>query len=144
MASAFQRTAFQDNAFQIDAGAVVVTPTPYEPARGGGAGGGTRSGGGQSGGAKIRRITEEEIRAAWETAKGIRPAGVPAQVMKQVKAAVKRHALEAELSKTLPQPDAIDWAGILADNAAAEAFRVLIDRMARDEEEAILALLLAS
>ncbi len=128
-------------------GGVTPTPdTPYEPARGGGMT--ARQFGGQSGGAKIRRITEDEVRHAYEIVMGLRPEHdplpVPAAMKKQVKAAVRRHALEEVLGKKVPQPDAIDWAGILADQAAHAAFVGLIERIARDEEDAIMALLLAS
>lgn len=118
---------------------VNVPSSPY-------GGGARRDSGTRRGSAKIKRISEDTIREAYNKAMGIEPtASIPIQVRKAVKAAVRRHALEDALVPGLPVPaEAIDWPAIMADNAAIEAFRGLIARIARDEEDAIIALLLAA
>ena len=109
-------------------------------------GGARRDSGGRRGSAKIKPISDEVFREAYEKAMGIKPtASVPTQVRKAIKAAVRRHALEdALVPGVTPPADAIDWQAIMADTAAVEAFRGLVARIAKDEEDAILALLLAA
>lgn len=76
---------------------------------------------------------------------GIAPGpAAPQKVRKQVRKAVNVHALTTALAGTPIAPDQVDWSAVLQDNRTVELIFAAYARAMQDEDDAIMALLLAS
>lgn len=101
---------------------------------------------GGRGSAKITSaVTEDELREAYERAVGIAPGpAAPQKVRKAVRKAVNVHALTTALAGTPVAPNQVDWGAVLQDNRTVELIFAAYARAMQDEDDAIMALLLAS
>lgn len=150
MISGFQSNAFQRTAFQAG-------EAPYRAIPGGGGGNKWRDEpvkvrtGGRSGAKVTINVTDDELRLLYERIMGLRPseddAPVPVaskKVQAKVRKAIKDYAVTAQLAAGIVPTQYIDWASVARDMQTVEILFQAAQRAVWDEEDAVMALLLAS